>query len=212
MTCKHIDRAREKITILIGKLMNSDDKEFYEKTGPWIKQDEVKIKTGFFKVEVSAPDHPLYLIRKAEVEKKIKEIDSILSDCNCFINEKIGRENDNARRAELIKSHQEERKLLDARLDDMRETYKEIADKQNALIETEQKETRVVRTENSQLQKALGLSEGQVKQLEVQLSEKKTELRENKEVLEKLRQAFRDLLVSNATYQTEARIVKENLD
>jgi hypothetical protein len=34
MTCIHIERAREKLTALIGKVMNSNNEEFYEKTGP----------------------------------------------------------------------------------------------------------------------------------------------------------------------------------
>ena len=45
MTCKHIERAREKLTALIGKIRNSSDEEFYEKSGPWLNPDEIKVET-----------------------------------------------------------------------------------------------------------------------------------------------------------------------
>jgi hypothetical protein len=212
MTCEHIERAREKLTALIGIIRNSNDETFYEKTGPWLDASKFELDVGWFSVEAKAPKRNFYLIRKGVVEGKIREIDEVLSRCNCFAEEKIRRESDNSRKEDLIKSNQEERKLLENKLDDIRKTYKEITDKQYSLIETERNETRLVRAENSQLQRALGLSEGQVKQLEVQLSERKTELGQKNQALERLNQAFQDLLVSEATYRTEARVVREQMD
>ncbi|CAG8720714.1 9501_t:CDS:1, partial [Scutellospora calospora] len=94
----------------------------------------------------------------------------------------------------------------------IRNDYKDVVNKQHSLIEKERAETSIVRRENSNLQRLLGLSEGQAKQLEIQLADKTNELNQNRQALDQLRQAFQDLLVSNATYQTEARVVKEQLD
>jgi len=212
MTCKHIDRAREKLTIFLGKIQNYNDKEFYEDSGPWVSEKEIKVSTGLFKIRLEAPDHFLRLVRKEIVEAKIKEIDNILISCSCYTDEKIGREGDNVQRENLIKSHQKEQKLFNSQLDDIKKTYKEMTDKQYDLIETERKETRMVRTENSQLQRTLGLSDGQVKQLELQLTDKTNELNLNKQALDRLRQAFLDLSVSNATNATRAEVVGEQLN
>jgi regulator of replication initiation timing len=154
----------------------------------------------------------LYLIRKTEVEKKIKEIDGILSNCSCFANEKVKRESDSGRREDLIRSHQEEKRLFNSQLEEMKRTYKEIADRQQTLIESERRENKLVRVENSQLQHALGLSKAQAEQLEIRLTEKSNELNQQNQALERLRQAFQELLVSNTAYQAEARVVKEQMD
>jgi hypothetical protein len=146
------------------------------------------------------------------VEEKINEIDGLLSSCNCYANESVKRESENTRKNDLISHHREERKRLQAQIDDIKKDYKDITDRQYALIETERRENAVVRAENSNLQRLLGLSEGQVRQLEVQLADKTNELSQKNQSLERLRQAFRDLLVSEATYRTEARVIRENLD
>jgi hypothetical protein len=70
----------------------------------------------------------------------------------------------------------------------------------------------LVKTENSKLQHLLGLSEAQAKQLEIRLTEKTSKLEVSEEALNKLKQAFLDLSISNATNMTRAQVINEQLD
>lgn len=195
--------------------------------------------SGFFvaKAEASAPQHCLRIIKGSAVEEKINEIESILSSCNCYANEKVQRENETSRKNDLINAHREERENIQSQIDgirseygalrdahhqemvsmqnqfdNVRNDYKEVVNKQHSLIERERQETSIVRKENSNLQRLLGLSEGQAKQLEIQLADKTNELNQNRQALDRLRQAFLDLSISNATNAERARVVGEQLD
>ncbi|CAI2167660.1 18433_t:CDS:2 [Funneliformis geosporum] len=184
MTCTHISQSRIKLNDLVGKLRDSSSL-VYEEIGP---------------------------LADPTIEEKIDEVDNLLNSCNCYANEISKGVGESKRRNDLIDAHREERKNLNAQIEGIKSEYKEIINNQNSLIESERRENSIVKRENSDLQRLLGLSEGQVRQLEVQLTDKSNELNQNKQALERLRQAFQDLLVSNATYQTEARVVRENLD
>lgn len=216
MTCTHISQARKKLATLVGKLKDSSDLTVYKKTGPYIKPGSVKAwvkdyvvvyKYGANWDTIEPPE-----ISSVKVEAKIDEIDSLLSSCNCFADERVKRESESNRRSDLISHHQEERKNLQVQIDDIKKTYKETTDRQYALIESERRENSLVRSENSRLQKLLGLSEAQVQQLEIRLTEKTNELRLNEQALERLRQVFQELSVSNATYMERSRLVSEQLD
>lgn len=152
------------------------------------------------------------VISRTEVEEKINEIENKLSECNCYANESAKRAGDDARRSDLINSHREERKAFQAQIESIKSEYKDIVDKQYALIASERDQTALVRTENSKLQKALGLSEAQAKQLEIRLSEKTNDLTRKNQELERITRAFQDLLVSNATNATRAEVVGEQLN
>ncbi len=177
------------------------------------------------------------IVKKNVVEEYLNDIESELNSCNCYANEKIQREGEISRKNDLVDAHREERDSMRNQLDEMRDEYgalrdahrqdiismqnqfegirndyKDVVNKQHSLIEREREETSIVRRENSNLQRALGLSEGQTKQLEVQLAERTNELSQNKQALDRLRQAFLDLSISNATNAERARVVSEQLD
>jgi len=135
----------------------------------------------------------------------------LLNTCNCYENEAAKRCSDDGRREELIRTHQEERRQLNAQIEGIKNEYKDIVDKQYALIETEKKENILVKTENSKLQRLLGISEEQARQLEIRLAEKTDEWKMNEEALKKLRQAFLDLSISNATNEARAQVISEQL-
>jgi hypothetical protein len=216
MTCTHISQARRKLNTLVRYLKDSSDTEVYEESGPYIKYGSVKAYVNDYVLCYSygANYDTIYpsVISQKKVEERLNDIDDILNSCSCFADEKIRRESDNERRKELIEFHQEERRNLNAQIESIKSEYKENLDKQYALIETERKETSLVKKENSNLQRLLGLSESQAKQLEIRLTEKTDELKVSEKALNKLRQAFVELSISNATNSTEARVVKEQLD
>jgi len=216
MTCTHISQARRKLNTLIKYLKDSTDTEVYEKSGPYIKSGSVKayVTERWFSYSYGANYDTIYpsVISQKKVEERLDDIDSILNTCNCFADEKIRREGDNERRKELIEFHQEERRSLNAQIESIKSEYKENLDKQYALIETERKETSLVKKENSNLQRLLGISETQAKQLEIRLAEKTNKLELSEEALSKLRQAFLDLSISSATSATRAQVIGEQLD
>jgi len=216
MTCTHIKDSRILLNKLIGKLRDVKDMTVHEDIGPYavISSISAHSKWGVFKNSYWASHDKITprVISKKSLEEKINEIDNLLNSCNCCANEAAKRCGDDSRRQELIKTHQEERKQLNAQIEGIKNEYKDIVDKQYALIETEKQENILVKTENSKLQRLLGLSEAQAQQLEIRLTDKTNELKVSEEVLKKLRQAFLDLSISNATNATEARIVKEQLD
>ena len=152
------------------------------------------------------------IINGKEVEEKINEVDSLLNSCNCYANESAKVASEGSRRDDLISSHREERKNLNAQIESIKSEYKDIVNRQYSLIETERRETAIVRTENSNLQRALGLSEAQAKQLEIRLTEKTNDLRLSEQALDRLKQAFLDLSISNATNATRAQVIGEQLD
>jgi len=139
-------------------------------------------------------------------------VDSLLNSCNCYDNEISKNVSESNRRNDLIEAHREERKNLQAQIEGIRNEYKEVIDNQNSLIEIERKENALVKKENSDLQRLLGISEAQAKQLEVRLTEKTNKLEVSEEALNKLRQAFLDLSISNATNVTRAQVISEQLD
>lgn len=241
MTCTHISQARKKLATSVGNLRNSGSAVVYEKSGPYIKPGSVKayVKDHIFTYDYGANWDTIEpsVISGRKVERKIDEVEDILNSCNCYTNEKVQREGETSRRNDLIDAHREERANIQSQIDGIRSEYgalrdahrqeavsmqnqfdkvrndyKDIVNKQHSLIERERQETSIVRKENSNLQRLLGLSEGQAKQLEIQLADKTNELNQNRQALDRLRQAFQDLLVSEAACRTEARVVKEQLD
>jgi len=216
MTCTHIRDARILLTKLNGKLRDTSDKTVYEEIGPYAIVSSIKahLDAGFFTNKYWATSKkvkPRVIIRAA-VEEKINEIENKLSECYCYENESSGRVSDDARRNDLLNNHREERKNLQAQLDDIKKEYKETTDRQYALIESEKRENALVRTENSKLQKALGLSEAQARQLEIRLAEKTNDLKLREQALDRLKQAFLDLSIANATNATRAEVVGEQLN
>lgn len=215
MTCTHIREAKEKLIKLKGRVGNIESSLYTEEPGgPWVKKKDigVDLKVGWFSAEASRVIKNSYKIKNIdedELTRCLNEIENKLSECNCYASE-------SARKSDLVDAHREERKSMQDKIAGIESRYSKIIDKQHALIETERKQSReenaLVRKENSQLQHALGLSKAQAQQLEIRLSEKTNELRLSEQALERLNQAFRELLVSEATYRTEARLVRENLD
>lgn len=216
MTCTHIKDSRILLNKLIGKLRDNKDMTVHEDIGPYavISSISARSKWGVFKNSYWADYDKTTprVISKKSLEEKINEIDNLLNSCNCYANEAAKRCGDDSRRQELIKTHQEERKRLNAQIEGIKNEYKDIVDKQYALIETERKESTLVKTENSKLQHLLGLSEAQAKQLEIRLTEKTNDLKVSEESLNKLRQAFLDLSISNATNATRVQVINEQLD
>ncbi|MEG7978665.1 MAG: hypothetical protein NY202_01830 [Mollicutes bacterium UO1] len=127
-----------------------------------------------------------------------------MDECHCYATE-------SAKKSELIDAHREERKSIQDRITGIENNYSRIAERQHAMIETEKRESAVVRTENSQLQRALGLSEAQARQLEARLTEKTNELRLSWEEANRLRQAILEVSISNATNAKRARLLNEQL-
>jgi chromosome segregation ATPase len=139
-------------------------------------------------------------------------VDDLLNSCNCYDNEISKNASESNRRNDLIEAHREERKSLQAQIEGIRNEYKEVVKEQNSLIEIEKKENALVKKENSDLQRLLGLSESQAKQLEIRLTEKTNKLEMSEEALNKLRQAFLELSISNEKNAVRAEVISEQLD
>ncbi|CAG8659201.1 38312_t:CDS:2 [Gigaspora margarita] len=192
MTCTHIREAKEKLITLKGRVGNIENSLYTEEPGgPWVKKEDIGVKLD------------------DELTRCLNEIQNKLSECNCYASE-------SSRKNDLVNEHREERKRMEDRIKGTEERYSKIVDKQHALIETERRQNReenaLVRKENSQLQRALGLSETQAKQLEIRLSEKSNDLTRKNQELERITRAFQDLLVSNATNATRAEVRLSNND
>jgi chromosome segregation ATPase len=209
MTCIHIERAKIKLDSLEERL-NNDNSRVYE-TLSYVDKSSIKShldSSGVIFKDYTAKtiwtNSNKKIINKSVLEEYLNDLKRDFSDCNCFSDA-------NSRANALNEASRKEAERLFNRFERVENNYREQIDEQSSVIREKERENSIIARENSNLQNLLGLSKAQAEHLEIQLVEKNNELNQNNQALEKLRGAFQNLLVSNATNATEARVIKEQL-